>query len=448
MALSRGVLGQWRSRMTFVLALSASAVGLGNLWRFPYLMGENGGGTFMLAYVACLFLIAVPILIAEVMVGSHGRGSPPVALLWSADRSLRSRAWVGVGLLSCLAGLLLLAVYAVVAGWSLAFAAAMARGEFAAASTLEVGRFFRLLVSDGGAALAWTSLFLVVVVGVVSLGIRRGIGVVVWLAVPAILALMLILVDLSLTRGDLVAAQAFLFSFQTLDFDQSSVLAALGHAFYTLGIGVGVGITYGAYSDERIPIARSVLAVAVFDTTLAVLAGVALYPLVFAANVEPGMGPGLTFVAMPYVFGNLADGELYGTAFFLLVLVVALGSAVALLEPVVGALKQHLKIRRLTAAVIAGGAVWSLSALAVYSLASSEGTAWFLIMDRLATQWLMPLAALGVACFVGWQMQPVLRREQLYRAGPLLYGAWLFLLRYLAVPAIMVILLVNLVRNA
>jgi NSS family neurotransmitter:Na+ symporter len=449
MPLSRGALGQWRSRTTFVLALSASAVGLGNLWRFPYLLGEHGGGPFMLAYLACLFLVAAPLLIAEVVIGSHGRGSPPVAMRWAADRSLRSRAWVLAGLIACLAGLLLLAVYAVVAGWSMAFAAATVRGEFGAASVLEVSTFFRGLVNDVSASLAWITLFIAAVTGIVALGIRQGIGLFVWFAVPAMFALLFILVDFALTHGDLVAAGEFLFAFQTLDFDARSLLVALSHAFYTLGIGVGVGITYGAYSQSRIPVARSVLAVALFDAALAVMAGVAVMPLVFAANVEPGMGPTLTFVAMPYVFGNVADGELYGTLFFVLVLIVALGSAVALLEPLVGALKQHLRLRRLTAAVIAGGVLWCLSALAAISLAgdSDPGLPWFRLLDQLATYWLIPLAALLLALFVGWQMQPVLRREQLYRAGPVLYGGWLFLLRYVSVPAIIVILLANLVRH-
>ena len=449
MPLSRGALGQWRSRTTFVLALSASAVGLGNLWRFPYLLGEHGGAPFMLAYLACLFLVAAPLLIAEVVIGSHGRGSPPVAMRWAADRSLRSRGWVLAGLLPCLAGLLLLAVYAVVAGWSMAFAFATARGEFAAASALEVSRYFRALIGDTGAALAWMTLFIAAVTAIVALGIRRGIGLFVWFAVPATIALLLILVDFALRHGDLVAAGKFLFTFQRLDFDARSVLVALSHAFYTLGIGVGVGIAYGAYSHQRIPIARSVLAVAIIDAALAVMAGVAVMPLVFAANVEPGAGPALTFVAMPYVFGNVAEGELYGTLFFVLVLVVALGSAVALLEPLVGALKQHLRLRRLTAAVIAGGTVWCLAALAALSLADEAGPGlpWFLLLDQLATDWLMPLAALLLALFVGWQMRPVLRREQLYRAGPVLYGGWLFLLRYVSVPAIIVILLANLARH-
>ena len=448
MPLSRGALGQWRSRTTFVLALSASAVGLGNLWRFPYLLGEHGGAPFMVAYLACLFFVAVPLLIAEVVIGSHGRGSPLVAMRWAADRSLRSRGWVLAGLMAVLAGLLLLAVYTVVAGWSMAFASATVRGEFAAASALEVSNYFRGLVNDVGATLAWITLFITAVTGIVALGIRRGIGLFVWFAVPAMFALLFILVDFALAHGDLVAAGEFLFAFQMLDFDARSLLVALSHAFYTLGIGVGVGITYGAYAHDRIPIARSVLAVAIFDAALAVMAGVAVMPLVFAANVEPGTGPGLTFLAMPYVFGNAADGELYGTLFFVLVLVVALGSAVALLEPLVGALKQHLRVRRLTAAVIGGGAVWCLAALAALSLAEDPdpGMPWFRLLDQVASYWLMPLAALLLALFVGWRMQPVLRREQLYRAGPVLYGGWLYLLRYVSVPAIIVILLANLVR--
>ena len=438
-------LGSWRSRTTFVLALSASAVGLGNLWRFSYLVGENGGGRFVVAYLICLFGIAVPVLIAEVVVGNHGRSSPVMALRHAADRSLRSRAWAVGGVVACLAGLLILSYYSVVAGWAMAYAVGMQAGEFAAASGLMVGELFQQFLADPIEQIKWHSAFLFIVLFVVSLGVRRGLGLLVWIAVPALLALLGVLVKFALEHGDVAAAQAFLFGLQPLDFTARSWLVALGQAFYTLGIGVGMGISYGAYAPERIPIGRSVLAVAVFDTLIALAAGIAIFPIVFANNIEPSMGPGLLFVSVPYAFGNMAAGEQYGALFFLLVFIAALGSAVALLEPVVGALKQYFRMRRFTAVVVAGAVVWLLGIGVALSFGSGDasgplaGLNLFGTLDRLTTVILLPLSALILSLFVGWRMRPELLRFQLDRESGVFFSLWYFLLRYIVPPAIVLV---------
>lgn len=438
-------MGGWQSRSTFVFALSASAVGLGNLWRFAYLLGENGGAPFLITYVACLLLVAVPVLIAEVIIGSRGRGSPPVALRWSAEHSGRSPHWSLVGVLACITGLLILSYFAVIGGWALAYADAMRGGTFAAASALETGRFLEVFLAEPGALAGWHALFLGLVVAVLALGVQRGIGVLVWLAVPTLMVLIGMLVVFALERGDTAAAREFLFSVQPLDFTRDSVLLALGHAFYTLGVGVGIGITYGAYSPERIPLARSVLAVAVFDTAIAIAAGIAIFPIVFANNIEPSMGPGLLFVSVPYAFGNLGDGDLFGTLFFVMVVVAALGSAVALMEPSVGALIQYLRLRRLTAVLIAGVITWLLGFAVILSL-SGRGPGdwnWFALLDGLTAQWLLPIGALLVALFVGWRMDSQLLQEELSRESGMLFAVWRFVLRYVAVPAIIVVLATN-----
>jgi hypothetical protein len=294
----RGELGGWRSRTTFVLALSASAVGLGNLWRFSYLVGENGGGLFVLAYLFCLFFVAMPVMVAEVIIGSHGRGSPVEALRWAADRSLLSRGWMLLGVLACVTGLLILSYYVVVAGWALAYAWYSHAGWFAAASAPVVAEHFRLLLDDVLLMIYWQTLFLLPAVGVVALGIRRGLGLLVWLTVPCLFALLAALVQFGFDAGDIPATQEFLFSIKPIDFSWNSMLAALGQALFTLGVGVGTGISYGAYAPSRLPIGRSVMAVGVFDTAIALMAGLAIFPIVFANNMEPSMGPGLMFVTV------------------------------------------------------------------------------------------------------------------------------------------------------
>lgn len=443
----RGELGGWRSRTTFVLALSASTVGLGNLWRFAYLMGESGGGLFILAYLLSLFFVAVPVMIAEVIIGSHGRAGPVEALRWSADRSLRSRSWIGLGVLACLTGLLILSYYVVVAGWSLAYAWFSHQGAFAAASAPLVAEQFNDLLRDPSQMMYWQTLFLLSAIAIVALGVRRGLGLLVWLSVPCMFALLVALIQFSFETGDVAATQDFMFSTQSMDFGWNAALIALGQALLTLGVGVGVGISFGAYAPPRLPIGRSVVAVAVFDTAIAIMAGLAIFPLVFANNMTPAMGPGLMFVSLPYAFGNILLGELFGTVFFTLVVLAALGSVVAIMEPIVTVLMQRFRIGRLLSTVLVGTVVWLLSILV--SLSLMPGTAedylangrLFQLVDGVTANILLPLMALLIAIFVGWRVRPEILRRELERERAVFFVLWQIVLRYVAPPAIVIMML-------
>lgn len=429
-----------------MLALSASAIGLGNLWRFSYLAGENGGGPFVLTYVLCLFLVAVPVLIAEVVIGHHGRGSPGLAMKKAADRSLVSRGWHMVGLLGSVTGLLILSYYIVIAGWAMAYAEKMQSGEFAAASAVVVGQHFEDFLKDPREMVYWQTAFLAMVAAVLCFGVRRGLGLLVWIVVPAIFVLLGVLVDYSLRYGDLDAAQKFLFSVQMLDFSNTSVLVALGQAFYTLSVGVGIGISYGAYAPDRLPVGRSVVAVAVFDTLISLTAGLAIFPIVFANNMEPSMGPGLMFVSLPYAFGNMAEGEVFGFLFFLLVAVAALGSAVALLEPLTGYIIQRTGFYRVVVVLGLTVVVWVMGLSSAFSFNVWEDWLWFgnwnffQLLDAITAELLLPLVSLLLAIFVGWRMRREILRLELYRESQLFFSSWLFLLRYIVPPAIVLIL--------
>jgi NSS family neurotransmitter:Na+ symporter len=440
---------RWRSRTTFVLAMSASVVGLGNLWRFSYLAGEYGGAPFVITYVLCLFLVAVPLMVAEVALGSHGRDGPVVVFRNACDRSLLSRGWMFIGVLACVTALLLLALYTVVAGWCLAYANAMQGGVFSSAPPLEVAEWFAVFLAAPERQFYWQGLFLLLTAGVVAAGVRRGLGLLVWLLVPALVAMLGFLVHYGFDNGDMAATQAFLFSVKPVDFTGESMLVALGHALFTLGVGVGTGISYGAYAPDRLPIGRSVMAVAVFDTMIALLAGLAIFPVVFANNLEPAAGPGLMFLNLPYAFGNIPQGEVAGTAFFLFVAVAALGSAVAVMEPVVASLMQFLRCARLTAVLLVSAAVCGLCWLVDASLAqTAAGDApgaggWFQRLDTLVAQALLPLSALLTALFVGWKMRREIARLELARESGIFFSLWRFQLRYIAPLAIIVFLLAS-----
>jgi NSS family neurotransmitter:Na+ symporter len=445
--------GRWRNRTTFVLALSASAIGLGNIWRFSYLTGEYGGAPFIITYLLCLFLIAVPVMVAEVVLGSSGGASPVTAIRRACDRSLLARGWMLVGVLACLTGLLMLSFYIVVAGWSMAYVGFMDSGVFSAARAAEVGEHFEHLLADPAQQIYWQSLFLLCVFGTIILGVRRGLGLLVWLAVPVMFALLAFHIKFGFDYGDIDRTRDFLFSIHWVDFSPQSVLVALGHAFFTLGVGVGTGISYGAYAPHRIPIGRSVMAVAVIDTMIALLAGLAIFPIVFANNIAPSAGPGLLFISLPYAFGNVMQGELSGTVFFALVVLAALGSAVAIMEPIVAALTRSWRLERFTAALLVGVVVWLLSVAVVMSFQSGAEPQWigqqslFGFLDALTAKVLLPLVALLIAVLAGWQLRPEILRLGLDRESRLFFSLWRFVLRYIAPPAIALIILLPLLST-
>lgn len=433
-----GTHDRWGSRTTFVLALLASTVGLGNLWRFSYLSGEYGGGAFVIAYVLCLLFIAAPVMIAEVALGSHGGPSPPEAVRRACDGSLRSRGWILVGVLACATGVLILAVYIVVAGWGLAYAGFMHAGVFSTVRIAEVAQHFEKLLAEPMQQVYWQSLFLLATAGIVTLGVRRGLAMLVWLAVPLLLAMLAFLVKYGFDHGDIDAARNFLFSTQIQDFSGRSLQVALGHALFTLGVGVGTGVSYGAYAPQQLPIGRSVVAVAVFSTVIALLAGLAIFPVVFANNMQPAAGPGLLFINLPYAFGNLMQGELAGTVFFALMVLAALGSSVAVMEPVVAMLIQQTGLQRFTAALLVGAVVWLLAWVVVTSLEPGSELHWFGnrnllgVIDFVTTGVLLPVVGLLITILVGWRLRPEILRQVLWRESDALFSMWRFLLRYLA----------------
>lgn len=438
--------GVWSSRTTFVLALTASAIGLGNLWRFSYMLGEFGGAPFLVAYLACLFLVAAPVLVAEILLGSHGRANPVNTLLYTAMRSEVSKGWTLIAWVGGLAAVLILSYHTVVAGWGLAYVEKLQAGIFADASAADAGREFAELLADPVSMLRWQAFFIFVVFLISGLGIYRGLALVFWLVGPALIVSLSALIEHALTYGDMETTGKFLFSVNLYDFSPASILAAMGQAFYTLGIGMGVGIAFGAYAPDKIPLGRAVIAVALFDILVAVAAGLAIFPLVFATNMEPTMGPGLMFVGLPYAFGNVMQGELLGAVFFLMVSIVAIGSAVALAEPAMSYLIERMRMPRPLAALFLGAIVWVLSVFCALSFNLWEDVALFghmtpfQLLDVLTTCVLLPLAALMTALLVGYRVRREILKVELHRESKTFFFIWRACLRYIAPPVIIVIM--------
>lgn len=437
--------GHWSSRMAFILAVTGSAVGLGNIWKFPYIAGQNGGGAFVLVYLVCVIVIGMPVMMSEILIGRRGRRNPVATMELLGKEEGSSGHWRLVGGLGVLAGILILSYYSVIAGWTLAYIGKSVSGEFTGASALAVGTEFGDFVGDWKTVVFWHTIFMSLCVFVVARGVERGLEQAVRFMVPALLVLMFVLLGYSISTG--FFAQGFAFMF-TPDFDKlgwDSVLAALGQAFFTLSIGMGAIMAYGAYLPEETSITGASAAVVTADTGIAILAGLAIFPLVFANGLDPAEGPGLVFQTLPLAFGQMAGGVFFSTVFFVLLAFAAWTSAIGLMEPGVAFMVEHYHRTRAQATIIIGGLIWFIglgSALSFNVLKDTNFLAGTLFdnVDYLTSNFMLPLGGLLITIFAGWVMCRNSTSDELGSSGNL-YKAWRILARFIAPIGILFVLI-------
>ena len=314
----------WSSRMAFILAAVGSAVGLGNIWKFPYITGENGGGAFVLVYLACIAIVGIPVLIAEVMIGRRGGQSPVASMRELTTTEGTRKGWRLIGWNGIVASFLVLSFYSVIGGWALVYVFKAASGMFTGADADTIGNAFGGMLASASDLLLWHSVFMAIVIFIVGRGIRSGMERAINTLMPLLFVLLFIMVGYAMTTGKFGEAVSFMFSPDFSKLTTEGVLTALGHAAFTLSIGIGVMMAYGSYLPQKVNIARTAMTIAVLDTGVALMAGLAIFPLVFANGLEPGAGPGLIFVTLPLAFGQMSGGVIFGTLFFALLLVAAL----------------------------------------------------------------------------------------------------------------------------
>jgi len=439
--------GMWRRQITFLMASAGAAIGLGNIWKFPYIVGENGGGAFILMYLLCVLLVAVPIYMAETVIGHESRRNPVSAMHYVAHRSGRSNHWGWVGVLGCLAGLLILSYYAVVAGWGIHYLNLALEGSFQGTRVGEVGGLFIELLASPEKLVLMQSIFLAVVAIIVTLGVRAGLGVASHLLIPAMMLMLGLLIAYSVQLGDMQAGLAFMFSFNSDALNWDSFWVALGHAFFSLSVGMGAMMAYGAYMPKRISIPKMVFAVATLDVLFALVAGIAIFPIVFANGIAPSEGPGLMFVSLPMAFGNMLFGHWMGSVFFGLVVVASLSSAVALLEPSVAWVNERLGLPRVVAVVLITGFVWGLSIFSMFSFNVLESLRFFAgftvfeLLDFISANLLLPLGGFALAVFVAWKMDVQKFEHRAY------FNLWIWVLRYVTAPAVLLIFVTALIQR-
>ena len=437
--------GHWSSRMAFILAVTGSAVGLGNIWKFPYVAGQNGGGAFVLVYLACVAIIGMPVMMSEILMGRRGRRNPIATMALLGAEEGKSRHWSLVGAMGVVAGVLILSYYSVVGGWTLFYVLESGMGLFRNAGPSEVTGIRDGFLGNWKTVSLFHTIFMALTIFVVARGVERGLEQAVRFMVPALLVLMVILLGYSISSGHFSEGLEFMFKPDVDKLTWDSVLAAMGQAFFTLSIGMGAVMAYGAYLPEETSIAGASAAVAVADTMIAILAGLVIFPLVFANNLDPADGPGLVFITLPLAFGQMPGGVFFATVFFLLLTFAAWTSAISLMEPAVAWIVERFDRTRAQAAVIVGVLIWAAGFGTVLSFnVLADFKFWrgtiFENLDHLTINVLLPLGGMLIVIFAGWVMCRNSTADELGGKGGI-YKLWRFLARVVAPIGILFVFL-------
>ena len=399
-----------------MLATIGAAVGLGNLWRFPFVAGQNGGAAFLIIYVGFVLLLGLPVMMAELAMGRRGGGSPVASMRKLADEAGAGRVWTVIGWLSILIPVIGMSYYSIVGGWSIDYVFKAAVNSFAAIDGRESGNAFNLLVASPARLLFFNGLFIAAGVFVVARGVGKGIEAVSRYMMPALFAILVVLVINSIFNADIVRGIDFLFNPRFDEITIGVVFMALGQAFFSLAIGVGVMLTYGAYVPGHVSLPKAAFMIAMADTAVAILAGLAIFPVVFANGLDPADGPGLIFITLPVAFGNMPLGYVVGLLFFVLLFFAAYSSILGMLEPVISYLEEQRGYSRPKMTILTGIICWVLTIGATLSfnvwadLRPLAAIPYFAeknifdLLDFSIANMLLPLNAMLIAVFAGWIM--------------------------------------------
>lgn len=442
---------KWSSQPAFLMATIGAAVGLGNLWRFPYIAGENGGGGFVLMYLGFVLLLGLPIVTAEMLMGRRGGGSAITTMARLVRDENASPLWKVIGWLSVLVPVVGLSYYAVVAAWALDYFGLSAANAFSGFDAQSAQTAFEEQTAAPIRQALLHGLFMIMTVAVVARGVNSGIERVSRFLMPALFFVIVLLVMYGFFRGDFRGALEFLFRPDFSSISGRSVLIALGQALFSLAIGVGVMITYAAYMPPSFSLPRSALTICLGDTFVALLAGLAIFPIVFASGLDPAGGPGLIFVTLPIAFGNMPLGQLIGPLFFTLLIFAAYTTAIGMLEPVVAWLSERAGGGRVRLTMLTGAMTWLLGLASVFSFSLLSGfhplaalgveKTFFDLLDFGIANFLLPLNALLITLFAGWVLRRSVARQELGETGALWFRYWRFAVRYIAPIAIGIVLL-------
>lgn len=445
---------QWASHSGFILAAIGFAVGLGNIWRFPYMTGAHGGSAFLFIYLTCVIVIALPLLITELAIGRRGRSDPSGSIRVVAAQSGANLVWRHVGTLAVFCVFIILSYYTVLAGWTVDYLVRSAVGSFEDIGRDDANTMFSGLMNNPLRLLLWHTIISLLIIVIVRRGVQAGVEKAAKMLMPALFLALVIMVMYGAVAGNMAAAVKFLLEPDFSKVTSKTILAAIGQAFFSIGIGEAVLITFGAYLPNSVSIPRSAIIIVIADTGVALLAGFAIFPLVFAHGLEPSSGAGLIFQTLPIAFGQMPYGSFFASVFFILLMVAALSSCIGLGEAVVSWVDEKWRIKREKGIIIAITTTWIVGFASIMSLGEWSGYYPFSFipalaeknifdaLDFIAANILLLLGALLTSIFFGWLVPKQLKLDETGISDGPLFLFWDLMLRFL-IPVILCISLIS-----
>lgn len=436
------------SRIGVIAAAAGSAVGLGNIWRFPYVLGENGGGAFLLIYLGFILAIGFPVMLAELTIGRRAQKNA----LGSFKKLAPGKPWYLVGVMGIVAAFLILAFYSTIAGWTLEYLVQAIGNRFSGRDSVQLKESFESFQGGTWRPVIWQMVFMFMTAYIVFSGVKKGIEKYTKILMPLLVVLIIIICIRSLTLSGAREGLSFLFTPDFSKITWSVVLDALGQAAFSLSIGMGTLITYGSYIQKKENLPITALQVSAADTLIAVLAGVMIFPAVFAFNIDPAEGFGLVFIVLPNIFAQMAGGQIFAIIFFILLAIAALTSTVSVLEVVVAYFSEELNMTRTRATIVGAVAISVVGVFATLSFgplknATIFGKTLFGLFNDLSANILLPLGAILIVIFVGWQMGSKIVKDEITNQGALkvrLFKVFMAIVKIIAPIAITLVFLYGL----
>ncbi len=433
------------SNIGVIAAAAGSAIGLGNIWRFPYVVGENGGGAFLFIYLGFVLLIGIPVMLSEFTIGRNTQRNAVGAFL----KLKPGKPWFMIGTMGVVCAFMILAFYAAVSGWTLEYLYQSVTNGFTNKSPEQLNLEFGTFRSHSGWPVIWFLIFMALTSGIVMAGVKNGIEKYTKILMPVLLVILIVLIIRSVTLPGAGEGLAFLFKPDFSKIRPTTILEALGQAFFSLSIGMGTLITYGSYIQKRDNLGRTAFNVSMADTFIAVLAGIAIFPAVFAFGIDPASDEGLVFITLPNIFQQMTGGYVFAILFFILLSVAALTSTISVLEVVVAYMTEELKMNRRVATLLASSAISVLGVLAAgswgwFSGITIAGKNIFGVLNWTAANLLLPIGGFFIVIFVGWFMGRNVVKDEISNQGSLrarFTGIFLFIVRYIAPVAILLVFL-------
>lgn len=433
------------SKFGILCAAAGSAIGLGNIWRFPYVVGDNGGAAFLLVYLGLVIFLGVPVMMSELVIGRRAQKNAFGSFRHLAPR----KPWWLVGVMGIAAAFMILAFYSTVAGWTLEYLYKAFANSFRGKSVEELGTMFQVFHTHAFRPLLWQFVFMAMTAGIILGGVKKGIEKYSKILMPFLVVLLLLICIRSITLPGARAGLSFLFKPDFSEINSGVFLSALGQAFFSLSLGMGTLITYGSYVAKNNSLSNIAIEVSIADTLIAVLAGVAIFPAVFAFGLDPAEGPGLIFHVLPNIFQQMPGGYVFGIMFFILLVIAALTSSISILEVVVAFIVEELNIRRSKATLMASAAALFVGVFCTLSFGALQNVnigslSIFGLLDFTASNVLLPLGGLLIVIFVGWYLKGSDVKDELSSGGTLrlkVFGVFMFVIKFIAPVAIALVFL-------